>query len=57
MLDGLPPEQRDAVRARVLDERGYPDIALAAETSESVIRKRVSRGLAGLRERLGDSRP
>jgi len=49
VLADLPAEQRDAVRARVLDERTYAEIAVAAETSESVIRKRVSRGLARLR--------
>jgi RNA polymerase sigma-70 factor (ECF subfamily) len=51
-LAALPPDQRDAVRSRVLDEREYADIALTARTSESVVRKRVSRGLAGLRSRL-----
>jgi RNA polymerase sigma factor (sigma-70 family) len=51
-LAALPPDQRDAVRSRVLDEREYADIALRAQTSESVVRKRVSRGLAGLRSRL-----
>ena len=57
VLDDLPADQREAVRARVLDERSYPEIAAATRTSESVIRKRVSRGLAGLRERMGESRP
>lgn len=57
VLEDLPVDQRDAVRARVLDERPYPEIAAAAHTSESVIRKRVSRGLAGLRERMGETRP
>ena len=37
---------------RVLDEREYAEIASQARTSESVVRKRVSRGLAGLRSRL-----
>jgi RNA polymerase sigma factor (sigma-70 family) len=49
----LPPDQRTAIQARVIDERDYDEIALAAATSESVIRKRVSRGLAGMRARLG----
>jgi RNA polymerase sigma factor (sigma-70 family) len=56
-LTALPDEQRAAVRARVLDERDYTEIALAARTSESVIRKRVSRGLAGLRSRLEGNGP
>jgi RNA polymerase sigma factor (sigma-70 family) len=51
-LAALPADQREAVRSRVLDEREYADIALSARTSESVVRKRVSRGLAGLRSRL-----
>lgn len=56
MLDGLPPEQREAIRARVLDERGYADIARELRTSELVVRKRVSRGLAKLRERMEEPR-
>ena len=56
-LAALPPDQRDAVRARVLDDRDYTDIAAEWRTSESVIRKRVSRGLAGLRERMGEEAP
>ncbi len=51
-LAALPEDQREAVLARVLDEREYAEIASAARTSESVVRKRVSRGLAGLRSRL-----
>ena len=53
LLAGLPAEQRDAVRARVLDERAYPEIARELRCSESVVRKRVSRGLATLRARMG----
>jgi len=52
LLERLPESQRDAVRARVLDERSYAEIARELRTSEFVIRKRVSRGLATLRERL-----
>jgi RNA polymerase sigma factor (sigma-70 family) len=53
-LAALPEDQRAAVEARVLDERPYAEIALSARTSESVIRKRVSRGLAGMRARIGE---
>jgi RNA polymerase sigma factor (sigma-70 family) len=52
LLERLPDEQREAVRARVLEERSYPDIAGELETSELVIRKRVSRGLSNLRAEL-----
>jgi RNA polymerase sigma factor (sigma-70 family) len=52
MLDGLPEEQRSAVQERVLDERDYREIAARARTSEAVIRKRVSRGLAGIRTQM-----
>jgi DNA-directed RNA polymerase specialized sigma24 family protein len=37
-----------------VEERAYAEIALSARTSESVIRKRVSRGLAGMRARIGE---
>lgn len=52
LLRDLPGEQRDAVMARVLDEREYEAIAGDLDVSEAVVRKRVSRGLAGLRRRL-----
>jgi DNA-directed RNA polymerase specialized sigma24 family protein len=51
-LKELPRAQREAVLARVLAEDEYADIAARSETSELVIRKRVQRGLAGLRQRL-----
>lgn len=52
LLDELPRDQRDAVRAHVLDERSYHDIAGELELSELVVRKRVSRGLTSLRQGL-----
>lgn len=52
MLERLPPDQRDAVRARVLDERAYSAIAGQLRCSELVVRKRVSRGLAALRQQV-----
>jgi RNA polymerase sigma factor (sigma-70 family) len=52
----LPPEQRDAVRAHVLEERDYGDIARESVTSEATVRKRVSRGLSALRARAGGER-
>lgn len=51
-LDALPEELRVAVEARVVDERDYAEIAVATRMSESAVRKRVSRGLAGLRSRI-----
>jgi RNA polymerase sigma factor (sigma-70 family) len=48
----LPSEQGEAVRARVVDEREYREIARDLRCSEAVVRKRVSRGLAAMRERL-----
>ncbi len=49
----LPVEQADALTARVVDELDYEVIADRANTSEAVIRKRVSRALATLRAALG----
>jgi RNA polymerase sigma factor (sigma-70 family) len=50
LLASLPAAERDAVRARVVDERTYASIAAEMQCSELVIRKRVSRGLARLRK-------
>lgn len=52
LLQALPAEQQEAVRARIVDERSYAEIARELKTSELVVRKRVSRGLANLREHL-----
>lgn len=56
LLDALPAGQRDAVVARILDERDYPEIARELRCSEAVVRQRVSRGLATLRSQL-EARP
>jgi RNA polymerase sigma factor (sigma-70 family) len=56
LLARLPEDQRHALQARVLGEQGYDEIAAELECSESVVRKRVSRGLAALRTRLGATR-
>jgi RNA polymerase sigma factor (sigma-70 family) len=52
MLEELPDDQREALRARLLEDRGYREIARVAGISEAAMRKRVSRGVAGLRGRL-----
>jgi RNA polymerase sigma factor (sigma-70 family) len=51
----LTEDQRAAVLARVVDEREYAEIATDLACSEMVVRKRVSRGLRMLRERLEKS--
>ena len=55
-LERLAPDQRAAVRAHVIDERPYGEIAVELDTSEAVVRKRVSRGLAAMRTRMGARR-
>jgi RNA polymerase sigma-70 factor (ECF subfamily) len=57
LMNGLPGEQRQAVQARVLDELAYGEIARRSGTSEQVVRKRVSRGLATMRRRLTGGSP
>jgi len=52
----LPPDQFEALRARVVDERDYSEIAAELECSQAVIRKRVSRALRTLRAALEASR-
>ena len=56
LVGDLPTDQRDAVRAHVLEDRDYGDIARENVTSEATVRKRVSRGLSALRARAGGER-
>lgn len=53
LVDGLPPSERDAVIAHVIEERSYADIANATSANEAAIRQRVSRGLARLAVSFG----
>ena len=48
-LQALPSMQREAVRAYVLDEQPYDEIAATLGVDAATVRKRVSRGLAALR--------
>lgn len=41
----LPPQQREALRLRIIDEHAYPDVAAALGVSEQTARARVSRAL------------
>jgi RNA polymerase sigma factor (sigma-70 family) len=52
ILERLPAEQRVAVRRRVIDDRGYDEIADELGVTQATVRKRVSRGLAALRSQL-----
>lgn len=52
ILAELPAAQRDAILARVIDERDYEDIATELACSEAVVRQRVARGLRTLRRRM-----
>jgi RNA polymerase sigma factor (sigma-70 family) len=49
LLEQLPAAQRDAVRARVVDELDYEALALKLGHSEQLVRQHVSRGLRRLR--------
>lgn len=52
LVQQLPAEQRDAVVARIVEERSYEEIADELQCSASVVRQRVSRGLRTLRSEL-----
>lgn len=52
LLESLPGDQRDAVHARVLEERSYAEIAKELGCSPSVVRKRVSRGVQAMRTKM-----
>ena len=49
LLDELPAAQRDAIVARYIDGCEYDEIAATQCCPESLIRKRVSRGVIALR--------
>ena len=51
-LDQLPLDQRAAVEGRIVPEHGYRELAASEHVSETVVRQRVSRGLAALRARV-----
>ncbi|HTU62420.1 MAG TPA: RNA polymerase sigma factor, partial [Polyangiales bacterium] len=59
LLRALPPDQRAAVFARYAEDLGYSEIAARLGCSQSVVRKRVSRGLTALRRNtaLGSGTP
>ena len=52
LLAELPEHERQAILARVLEEREYDELAARLGCSALVARKRVSRGLGRLREAL-----
>ena len=49
VLASLPEDEQLAIRAHVVEDRDYADIAAAAVISVPAARMRVSRGLARLR--------
>jgi RNA polymerase sigma-70 factor (ECF subfamily) len=55
-LADLPDVQQRAIRARVIEDRGYAEIAEALGLSEPATRQHVSRGLAALRRTLERNR-
>ena len=50
----LPEDQRVAVVLRYYEQREYAEIAALTGVREGSVRSRVSRGLAALREEMGD---
>jgi RNA polymerase sigma-70 factor, ECF subfamily len=51
-FDALPEAQRAAIRLRVVDGLGYPDIAVQLQCTETTARKWVSLGLRFLRTKM-----
>jgi RNA polymerase sigma factor (sigma-70 family) len=52
LVEGLPEPLRQALDARVLQERPYEEIAAELRCSQSVVRQRVSRALKTLRSQM-----
>lgn len=51
-LSGIGPDQRQAVRLRVVDELSYAEVAARLGVSEQTARARVSRGLRALADAI-----
>jgi RNA polymerase sigma factor (sigma-70 family) len=51
-LEALSPDQREAVRLRILEEQSYEEMAQTLGINEQAVRARVSRGLRTLTARL-----
>ena len=56
LLEELPPNQRQAVRLRVVEDMSYEQVAVALGTTASAARVRVHRALAALRARRVNSK-
>jgi RNA polymerase sigma-70 factor, ECF subfamily len=52
-IAGIHPQQAYAVLQRVVEERGYDDLAAELGVSQDVVRARVSRGLRALAATVG----
>jgi RNA polymerase sigma factor (sigma-70 family) len=53
-VEALPRDERNAVRARIVEERDYRELAERLRCSESVVRQRVSRALRRIREQVSE---
>jgi len=53
LVEQLPPRQREALLARVVEEHDYAEIAAAQGASEAAARQNVRRALARLRAQKG----
>jgi RNA polymerase sigma-70 factor (ECF subfamily) len=51
-LDELSEEHRAALRSRIVEERGYEEVAAQLGVSEQVARARVSRGVRALKAKV-----
>ena len=52
LVERLPERQRRAVRSRVIEGRGYDQIARVLKSTELVVAENTSRGLRRLRDEL-----
>lgn len=51
-LADLPPNLRELIQARIIEDRDYADLAQELGLSEAAVRQRVSRGLRQVRKRV-----
>jgi RNA polymerase sigma factor (sigma-70 family) len=53
-VDALPGAEREAILARIVEERDYRELSERLQCSEMVVRQRVSRGLRRIRGQVGE---
>lgn len=55
VLEEMPPDRRQAIRGKYIDEHSVEEIALEMDKSQAAVRSLLANGLRQMRRRLGSS--